>query len=207
MDNPIPRITPDRIATLMAQVTYSYHIIPGTTTTLCTALLDGKFSLAIGHSACVDPRLFDKTKGEEIARADAEAQAKDKLWTLEGYVLYRRLKDEPEQIAMVAYSVNKAYCEALGDTSQPDWADAADWQKSSVYNGVALHLNGEHGPEASHGSWMNQKLAEGWKYGPEKNPETKEHPCMVAFADLSPEQQAKDYIFRGVVHAFKKGGN
>ena len=34
-----------------------------------------------------------------------------------------------EDIARVAHQVNKAYCEALGDTSQPDWENAPDWQK------------------------------------------------------------------------------
>lgn len=206
MDNPIPRITKERIDALMATVTYRYWVIAGTTTTICAAMLDGKFNLARGFSACVDERLYNQEVGEELARKDAESQARNKLWELEGYALYRRLKDEPEQIARLTYLVNKAYCESMGDNSFTSWEEAPDWQKNSNRMGVALHLNGEHGPEASHGSWMAQKLSEGWSYGPEKNPELKQHPCLVAFKDLSPEQQAKDYIFRGVVHAFKKGG-
>lgn len=106
-----------------------------------------------------------------------------------------------ENVARVCHEVNKAYCEALGDSSQPDWANAPDWQKNSARLGVELHLSGEHGPEASHESWMRQKLSEGWKYGEVKDPEKKEHPCIVAFSELPREQQAKDYIFRAVVHA------
>lgn len=108
---------------------------------------------------------------------------------------------EKQEIARLAHEVNRAYCEALGDTSQPAWEDAPDWQKESAMLGVELHLSGDHGPEASHESWMAQKLADGWKYGPEKNPDTKEHHCMVPFNELPPEQQAKDFLFRGVVHA------
>lgn len=208
MDNQeIPRVTPARIGELMANISYQFWLVPGTTTTVCVALLDGKFTLAQGYSACVDPRLFNQAKGEELAKTDAAAKAADRLWELEGYALYRRLKDEPEQIARIAHEVNRAYCQALGDNSQPAWKDAPAWQQASAHAGVALHLNGDHGPEASHSSWMAQKLAEGWKYGETKNPEAKEHPCMVAFADLPKEQQAKDFIFRGVVHAFKKGTN
>jgi hypothetical protein len=48
---------------------------------------------------------------------------------------------------------------------------------------------------------MAQKLAEGWKLGPVKNPEAKEHPCLVPFDDLPVEQKVKDYLFRGVVRA------
>ena len=106
-----------------------------------------------------------------------------------------------EQIAQVAHEVNRAYCQALGDNTQPSWVDAPEWQRSSARMGVDLHTTGEFGPEASHDSWMRQKLEEGWKYGPIKNPELKEHPCIVPFDQLAVEQQAKDHIFRGVVHA------
>lgn len=108
-----------------------------------------------------------------------------------------------DQIARVCHEVNKAYCEALGDNSQPTWEDAPEWQRSSARMGVDLHTMGNFGPEASHISWMKQKVEEGWVYGPVKDPEAKQHPCIVPFADLPREQQAKDYIFRAVVHALR----
>lgn len=109
-----------------------------------------------------------------------------------------------EALAEVAHEVNRAYCAALGDMSQPSWSDAPDWQKASARSGVLLHLTQDAGPEASHQSWMKEKLAAGWKYGPEKNPDKKEHHCLVPFSELPKEQQAKDYIFRAVVHAAGK---
>lgn len=108
-----------------------------------------------------------------------------------------------DQIARVCHEVNRAYCAALGDTSQPAWEDAPAWQRESARMGVDLHTMGDFGPEASHISWMSQKLADGWVYGPVKNPDAKQHPCLVSFAELSREQQAKDYLFRGVVHALR----
>ena len=109
-----------------------------------------------------------------------------------------------EEIARVCHEVNRAYCEALGDLSQPTWENAPDWQRDSAAMGVDLHLdNPNAGPEASHESWMAQKVADGWKYGETKDPEAKTHPCMVPFADLPQVQQAKDFIFRAVVHALK----
>ena len=107
-----------------------------------------------------------------------------------------------DQIARVAHEVNRAYCQALGDASQPVWEDAPQWQKDSAILGVKLHVcNPDAGPQASHESWMAQKLAEGWEYGPVKDPESKQHPCIVPFDELPREQQVKDYLFRGVVHA------
>lgn len=109
-----------------------------------------------------------------------------------------------EDIARTAHEVNKAYCEALGDNSQPAWEDAPEWQRESARMGVDLHTMGDFGPEASHIiSWMRQKEDDGWVYGPVKNPDKKEHHCMVPFDQLPREQQAKDFIFRGVVHALR----
>lgn len=109
-----------------------------------------------------------------------------------------------EIIARTCHEANRAYCQAIGDNSQPSWNDAPEWQKESARNGVLFHLNGEHGPEASHESWLAEKRADGWKYGPVKNPETKEHPCFVPYSELPLEQKAKDYIFRAIVHAMGK---
>lgn len=105
-------------------------------------------------------------------------------------------------IAMLAHSMNKAYCEAIGDNSQPTWEDAPDWQKDSAIMGVTKHLeNPDMTPEDSHVSWMEQKTAEGWKYGPVKDLEKKEHPCYLPYNELPQEQRVKDYIFRQAVHS------
>ena len=102
--------------------------------------------------------------------------------------------------ARAAHEANRAYCIAIGDTSQPSWDDAPDWQKQSALAGVDGVLSGNT-PEQSHESWMAHKLADGWKYGPVKNPETKEHPCMVPYSELPLDQRFKDDIFGAVVRA------
>lgn len=56
-------------------------------------------------------------------------------------------------------------------------------------------------PEQSHENWLLQKMEEGWVYGPAKNPETKQHPCMVAYALLPLEQRVKDYLFGAAVRS------
>lgn len=110
-----------------------------------------------------------------------------------------------EQIAQVAHETNKTYCEAFGDFSQPNWSDAPEWQKSSALLGVSLHINNPYaGPDDSHNSWLKQKLEEGWVYGPIKDPERKEHPCICSYSELPKEQQAKDYLFRSIVHSLNK---
>lgn len=107
-------------------------------------------------------------------------------------------------IAAIAHTINAAYCASLGDASQPTWDEAPEWQKNSALAGVDMHIaNPDATPEQSHESWLAQKLADGWQYGPEKDPEKKLHPCCVPYAELPPEQKAKDYLFRATVHALK----
>jgi hypothetical protein len=110
-----------------------------------------------------------------------------------------------KDIARVAHQVNREYCKALGDMSQVPWERAPQWQRDSAIMGVKLHAdNPKAGPETSHKSWMAQKAAEGWVYGLEKNPVLKTHPCMLPFDQLPVEQQAKDFIFRAIVHALNR---
>lgn len=106
-----------------------------------------------------------------------------------------------EKIAKVCHEVNRAYCVSIGDDSQLPWEKSPQWQKDSAINGVKFNIeNTELGPDASHISWLEEKEKDGWKYGPVKDAEKKEHPCFVTYEELPPEQQAKDYIFRAVVH-------
>jgi hypothetical protein len=56
-------------------------------------------------------------------------------------------------------------------------------------------------PKQSHESWLKEKKETGWKYGPIKDPEKKEHPCMVAYDKLPSEQKAKDYLYLTTVRA------
>lgn len=108
----------------------------------------------------------------------------------------------PIQIAQIVHEANRAYCQTLGDTSQVAWDEAPEWQQVSAVNGVEDILNGQiTNPEQSHESWLADKARAGWKYGPVKNAETREHPCFVPYAELPPEQQVKDAIFFAIVRA------
>lgn len=107
-------------------------------------------------------------------------------------------------IARVAHEINRAYCASLGDTSQPAWEDAPEWQQKSAIAGVEMHLaNPDATPEQSHESWLAQKVADGWVYGEVKDAEKKEHPCCRPYDELPAEQKSKDYLFRSVVHMLK----
>lgn len=105
-----------------------------------------------------------------------------------------------EEIARAAHEMNRLFCNLHGDDSQPTWEEAPKWQRDSAINGVEFTLlNPDAGDSASHDNWMREKVDAGWKWGPVKDPEKLEHPCIVPFERLPPVQQAKDAIFRAVV--------
>jgi hypothetical protein len=108
-----------------------------------------------------------------------------------------------EQIAKICHEANKAYCEALGDTSQKHWEEAEQWQRDSAIKGVEFRMANPNAPvSAQHDAWCADKITAGWSYGPIKDPENKQHPCLVSYSELPEEQRLKDALFQGIVDAF-----
>ena len=112
-----------------------------------------------------------------------------------------------EAIAEICHEANRLYCRAIGDFSQPVWAEAPAWQKESAIDGVqktidyAKEHNSPLDPAFRHEGWMELKLAEGWKYGPVKDVDKKEHHCMVPYNELPEDQKLKDSLFGSIVAA------
>lgn len=109
-----------------------------------------------------------------------------------------------QSVAVICHNANAAYCRQIGDDSQVPWGDAPEWQQKSAITGVEFVLANPDAPASSnHESWLREKERDGWKYGPVKNPETKQHPCFVPYDQLPPEQQAKDHLFKGIVESLR----
>jgi hypothetical protein len=62
-----------------------YVVVPDTTLTICVLTLVNGFTVT-GESACIDPKMFNKAIGEQIAFNNAL----EKIWPLEGYLLQQR---------------------------------------------------------------------------------------------------------------------
>jgi hypothetical protein len=107
-----------------------------------------------------------------------------------------------EAAARAAHEANRAWCLAIGDFSQPSWDNAPHWQKESARSGVRLII-ADPGttPRQSHENWLRDKTLDGWKYGPVKDVEKKEHPCFVPYDDLPALQRVKDSVFGAVVRS------
>lgn len=79
-----PRLTPNHIDNVIQQ--RLFHIVPNTTTTICSLILTNGF-VVNGESAAASLENFD----EDIGRKVAYENARDKIWQLEGYLLRQRL--------------------------------------------------------------------------------------------------------------------
>jgi hypothetical protein len=109
-----------------------------------------------------------------------------------------------EQVAAICHAANREYCHHIGDDTQPSWANAPIWHQTSMIAGVAFHMRTpDSKPEHSHECWLAQKQADGWVWGPVKDPAAKQHPCMLPYSELPAEQRTKDLLFLSIVRALQ----
>ena len=79
-----PRLTPDLIdATIVKE---QFHVFDGTTLTVCCLTLKNGFTVT-GESACASIENFDVELGQKIAKQNA----REKIGSLEGYLLRDKL--------------------------------------------------------------------------------------------------------------------
>ena len=50
---------------------------------------------------------------------------------------------------------------------------------------------------------MKDRLAQGWKWGPERSELEKTHPALVPYEQLSEAVRKKDTLFKAVVNALR----
>lgn len=111
---------------------------------------------------------------------------------------------QAEDIARVIHAAQRELQIVQGDPRPaPPWDDAPDYQCAECIAGVELALKGVT-PEQSHEAWNQRMRADGWVYGEVKDEAAKTHPCLVPFADLPEEQQAKDILFVAIVQALRR---
>jgi hypothetical protein len=108
-----------------------------------------------------------------------------------------------ETAAILCHEANRGICIANGDMSQRPWSLATDHQRKSCIDGILFVLRTLAGghivePGQSHVNWMTYKIANGWKVGPVKDEEKKEHPDLVPFEELKLTEQVKDFVYLAV---------
>lgn len=108
-----------------------------------------------------------------------------------------------EHIAYVAYNVNRALQEAIGETPAPHWEEATEEAKQSILRGVVFALRYNATPEQQHDAWVQDKFKNGWSHGAVKSEEDKTHPNLVPYNALPEMQRVKDSLFQAVVRSLR----
>lgn len=106
-------------------------------------------------------------------------------------------------IAGVAYEAMRAYRAALNPRdTRVEWYRASDGVREQYCAAVALYIK-EPGrdPSYQHEMWMQNKLEDGWEWGPEESEHFKQHPCLRPYEDLPVAEKRKDVLFQAIVRA------
>lgn len=81
-----------------------------------------------------------------------------------------------------------------------------NWKDESVKNNDDDVIS-EVVAAAVHETWMQGRLKQGWKYGPERNDALKTNPCIIPYVDLPESEKAYDReTARTVVRVLREQG-
>ncbi len=113
-------------------------------------------------------------------------------------------EDAVEQITQLAkfcHGVLSQYSLAYGQELKA-W-DSLDKGEKQHYIGRIAHFMTYPDAEASapHEAWKIRFQLNGWCYGAKLDAERKTRPDLVSFSQLPQEQQAVDFILKGIVHS------
>ncbi len=70
---------------------------------------------------------------------------------------------------------------------QPDPIDTADMELGPEIVELTEML-----ARNSHDVWAKQRLSEGWRFGPRRDDQAKEHPCLVPYEQLPESEKQYD---------------
>lgn len=104
----VPCVTPEQIDKLLERVTYSTHIVPGTTSVVAAAIAPGGHVLCVVEKACPSRVAFNPVLAIEIAIGKAKGEARGKLWEMEEYRLSQELYESRQSVASTALEQARA---------------------------------------------------------------------------------------------------
>lgn len=101
-------------------------------------------------------------------------------------------------IAKIYHQMRKALCETYADYTQKDWEQCEQWERDVEIEYVE---NWKRCPDHTlavfhHEHFIKSMSLKGWSYGKAPNGESKKHPLLAQYSDLSYFRKIFDEIFR-----------
>lgn len=103
-----------------------------------------------------------------------------------------------ERRTIFVYEAARIENEAANRPINPEpWEQRDEKFKKNMIRAVARQCGKGllESPKKLHDAWVVAYEKMGWKYGPVRNVEKKEHPDMVSFNKLGRKEQEKDWVF------------
>ncbi len=108
--------------------------------------------------------------------------------------------DQITALARCAHGVLMQYSLAYGQQLKP-WDEICEKEQKHIIGRIAHFMTyPEAEASAPHEAWRMRILLSGWSLGPKLSAERKTRPDLCYFSQLPPEQQACDFIIKGLVH-------
>ncbi len=109
-------------------------------------------------------------------------------------------ESEIMRIARVMHEAVRAFQASLGQPAVAHWNKAPKWMHTASRDAVMFRVNNPDAPaSAQHDQWMDSKVKDGWKFGPEKDARKKTHPLLVPYNDLPYEERQKDALVGAII--------
>jgi len=94
-------------------------------------------------------------------------------------------------IGKITHEAIRALCETMDDFSLAPWEHTEPWYQRVMVECVTFLFREQQDVQKLHVYWCSQMTAGGWKYGLVYNEETKEHPNLKDFDQVSFEEGMK----------------
>ena len=107
----------------------------------------------------------------------------------------------PEQAARVAHEATRVLCRLMRNEVLPEWDDLDGRRATLIDAAKFVVANPDEDDGGVHRAWMDAKLLDGWRWGPELDRASKRHPALLPFDELPEEDRRGDRLFRAVVLA------
>lgn len=110
-----------------------------------------------------------------------------------------------EEIARVCHEANRAMTHIVADVPvQPPWDEIDADMRASCVKGVEFSLSAPNATARDqHEAWCQERINQGWRWGPLKDTALKLHPALRGYDGLPEGTRRKDAVFRAIVGALR----